>query len=155
VVFLLPERREKMSLDVWLTMNNAPSKEGSGIFIRENGQTKEISRAKWDEKFPGKEPVVVQDNNETNKVYSANITHNLNTMASKAGIYDYLWQPNEIGITKAHQLIEPLEKGLLFLRDDPAFFKQFNPENGWGDYDGLVRFTQNYLEVVKSIQMQM
>ena len=31
-------------------------------------------------------------------------------MADEAGIYKYLWSPEEIGITKAEQFIEPLKK---------------------------------------------
>lgn len=47
-----------------------------------------------------------------NEVYDANITHNLNTMAEEAGIYKHLWRPEELGITKAKDLIEPLAEGL-------------------------------------------
>ena len=39
--------------------------------------------------------------------YSSNITHNLGAMAREAGIYEACWRPEEIGITKAAQLIEP------------------------------------------------
>lgn len=79
------------------------------------------------------------------EIYSRNITHNLNRMADEAGIYKHLWRPDEIGITKASQLIEPLTTGLALLRSDPARFKAFNPANGWGDYDGLVSFVVEYL----------
>jgi hypothetical protein len=79
------------------------------------------------------------------KVYSANITHNLNKMADEARIYKHLWRPDEIGITKAEQLIEPLRAGLELLVSDPERFKKFNPANGWGDYEGLVKFVQDYL----------
>lgn len=78
-------------------------------------------------------------------VYTANITHNLNRMASEAGIYEYLWRPDEIGVTKAEQLIEPLRDGLALLKSEPDRFKAFNPENGWGSYDGLVGFVKQYL----------
>jgi hypothetical protein len=81
--------------------------------------------------------------------YSFNITHNLNTMADKAGIYNHLWRPEEIGITKAHQLIEPLGKGLADLKARPDYFKQFNAENGWGVYENLVKFVEDYLEACK------
>lgn len=79
------------------------------------------------------------------EIYSANITHNLNRMAKEAGIYEYLWRPDEIGVTKAEQLIEPLTVGLKTLKSDPVRFKQFNPGNGWGDYDALVGFVERYL----------
>ena len=133
-----------MSLDVYLTIEGATNS-GSGIFIRENGQMKEITRAEWDEKFPGREPVIVKQDEESNEVYSANITHNLNQMASEAGIYKYLWRPDEIGITKAEQLIQPLRDGLELLKSNPKRFKELNPENGWGDYEGLVSFVEKYL----------
>lgn len=134
-----------MSLDVNLKLAGV-SKEGSGIFIREAGAVREITRAEWDEKFPDREPVVAIADDESNEVYEDNITHNLGTMADKAGIYEALWRPEEIGITHAHQLIEPLKKGLEWLRNNPDYFKQFNPSNGWGDYEGLVMFTENYLQ---------
>lgn len=79
------------------------------------------------------------------KVYSANITHNLNKMAQAAGIYEALWHPEEIGITKAHQLIVPLTEGLARLRADSAKYRAFNPPNGWGSYEGLVEFVEAYL----------
>ena len=41
-----------------------------------------------------------------------NITHNLTKMASAAKIYSILWRPQEAGIKKAGQLIEPLEVGI-------------------------------------------
>ena len=44
---------------------------------------------------------------ETEELYSANATHNLVPMAEEAGIYKQLWKPEEIGISKAGQLIKP------------------------------------------------
>lgn len=79
------------------------------------------------------------------EIYTDNITHNLNTMAGEAGIYEHLWRPDEIGITKAGELIEPLKVGLALLKSDPERFKAFNPKNGWGTYDGLVGFVVDYL----------
>ncbi len=79
------------------------------------------------------------------EVYWRNITHNLGKMASEAGIYKHLWRPDELGITKASELIEPLKKGLELLKTEPERFKAFNPENGWGDYETLVDFTADYL----------
>lgn len=79
-------------------------------------------------------------------VFDWNITHNLNVMAEAAGIYKELWRPDEIGITKASQLIAPLQAGLDLLLSDPDRFKQYNPKNGWGEYESLVEFVENYLE---------
>jgi hypothetical protein len=79
-------------------------------------------------------------------LYDANITHNLNTMAGEAGIYKHLWRPDEIGVTKASQLIEPLRAGLAQLVERPSHFEQFDSPNGWGRYVHFVPFVARYLE---------
>ncbi len=135
-----------MSLDVYLTLEQHRKTEvGSGIFIRENGQVKEIDPAEWNKRFPDREPLAVESQYDSGEVYSANITYNLNKMATEAGIYKYLWQPDEFHIVTAEQLIEPLQRGLKTLKDDPDRFKVFNPSNGWGSYDALVGFVEGYL----------
>lgn len=78
-------------------------------------------------------------------VYDANITHNLNKMADAAGIYMHLWRPDEIGITKAYELIAPLIAGLEKLKADPDHFEQFNAPNGWGMCKHFVPFVEKYL----------
>jgi len=133
-----------MSLDVYLTMPGATQAKGTGVFVREGGSTIELTEAQVRERFPDCEPVaVVQEGGE--EVYWRNITHNLGKMASEAGVYQAMWRPEEQGWTKASQLIEPLRAGLALLRSDPDRFKAFNPENGWGSYDGLVEFVESYL----------
>jgi len=79
------------------------------------------------------------------EVYTANITHNLTGMAEEAGIYTHLWRPEEIGITHAYQLIEPLKAALKQLRGDPERFDKHNPNNGWGNYHVFVQFLERYL----------
>jgi hypothetical protein len=133
-----------MSLDVYLTLPGVQHSVEAKIYIREDGQNREVSRAEWDERYPGQEPYTVTSE-ESEEVYSANITHNLNKMAGEAGIYEALWRPEEIGVTKAEQLIPLLRDGLALLKGDPARFKAFNPSNGWGNYDGLARFVADYL----------
>lgn len=135
-----------MSLDVYLELDDAPpTAEGQPvIYVREDGRTRGITRAEWDERFPGREPITVPAP-EPREVFSANITHNLNTMADAAGIYQHLWRPDEIGITTAAELIEPLRVGLAKLEAGPARFRRHNPSNGWGTYEGLVEFVREYL----------
>lgn len=82
---------------------------------------------------------------EYEEIYDANITHNLNEMANEAGIYKHLWRPEEVGITTAKELIKPLTDALDKLRKNPEFYKKFNPHNGWGTYNGLVAFVEQYL----------
>lgn len=139
-----------MSLDVYLyAPGERPPKEGSGIFVREDEQTKEISREEWDRKFPGREPVTFTPPEEPEAVFSANITHNLGCMAGEAGIYQHLWRPEELNITQAKDLIEPLKAGLARMKADPERFRQLEPENKWGTYDIFVPWIEEYLEACK------
>lgn len=136
-----------MSLDVWLILEGAQvQKASSGIFVRKNGATVEIAEQEWNEMHPDSEPVRFIDQQATSdEVYSANITHNLTHMADDAGIYDVIWHPDKAGITKASQLVKPLSKGLRLLNSDPDRFRKFNSPNGWGDYEALMSFVEQYL----------
>lgn len=82
---------------------------------------------------------------ENSYIYDANITHNLTTMADKAGVYKHLWRPEELGISVSKDLIEPLTKGLAKLESNPAYYKQFDAANGWGVYDDFVPWVRKYL----------
>lgn len=83
------------------------------------------------------------------EVFECNMTHNLGAMAQFAGVYQHLWRPEELNITHAKELIEPLEKGLKKLLNNPDSAKEHNPPNGWGDYNCLVEFIEQYLEACK------
>lgn len=133
-----------MSLDVSLIADEPIKKQGTGVFIREDGARRELTQEEVAAKWPDAEIAPLQSF-ETTEVYDGNITHNLGTMADKAGIYYALWRPDERGWAHAKSLIEPLSVGLQRLKDSPDHFKQFNPENGWGDYDNLVTFVEEYL----------
>jgi len=83
-------------------------------------------------------------------VFDANITHNLGRMAEAAGIYYHVWRPEEVGITEAKQLIEPLHQGLALLKEDPARFKSYDAPNDWGRYDHFVPWLERYLEACEA-----
>ena len=80
-----------------------------------------------------------------NVVFSYNITHNLGRMAREAGIYEQLWRPDEYGLHKAKQISASLTAGLMWLVSRPQHYKTFNPESGWGSYEGFVKFVVEYL----------
>ena len=86
---------------------------------------------------------------KTETVFRENITHNLNKMADKASIYQVIWRPEEVYLSKASQLIDFLQIGLDTLKASPDYFRKFNPENGWGSYERLVEFVEKYLEACK------
>ena len=83
-------------------------------------------------------------------VYSGNITHNLGRMAGEVKLsngrtlYEVLWRPDEHEMKLAKDISELLDEGWNILLSDPDKFKQFNPENGWGSYEGLCDFVYKY-----------
>jgi hypothetical protein len=83
-------------------------------------------------------------------VYSGNITHNLGKMADAVvlangkTLYQVLWRPDEHKWKTAEDIVEMLDEGFNILLSDPEKFKQYNPENGWGSYEGLVDFVYKY-----------
>lgn len=83
------------------------------------------------------------------EVFWANYTHNCNTMAKEAGIYMQVWRPEEVGITKASELIPHLEAGIALMESDPPRFEALNPENGWGSYKTFVPWLKKYLEACR------
>lgn len=82
----------------------------------------------------------------TCELYSAGITHNVNSMWREAGVYDVLY--NGEGKT-AGEAIEILERGLEDMKSDPAKYKAMNPSNGSGDYDGAVDWLDKFLRACK------
>ena len=134
-----------MSLTVCLRNEGVLVESAPKIYIRADGQTKEISREEWDALYPGREPVVMLPE-PTDVIYEANITHNLARMSVEADLYAPLWEPTEsLGVTCAGDLIPHLVKGLKILKSDRSKFEVFNPVNGWGSYDDLISFVSNYI----------
>ena len=80
------------------------------------------------------------------ELYWGYITHNLGTMAEKAGIYDVLWHPENISVEKAWQAIPILKEGLKKLKDAPEYYERYNSSNGWGLYVHFVPFVEKVLE---------
>lgn len=82
-------------------------------------------------------------------VYDANITHNLNGMAEEAGFYKHLWRPEEIGVTLASELIEPLERGIQDMKERPEHYQTFDAKNGWGTYKDFLPWLEKLLAACK------
>lgn len=161
-----------MSLNVYLTLPKSQNrKQSSGIFIRKNGSTVEVSENEFRKLYPNQEPAMVAPNpeEESEEVYWANITHNLTKMADESGLYESLWRPYQLHPNysdfgkdydaemafessvkmKAKDIVSNLEKGLFALKSNPEHFKRFNSENGWGLYKHFVPFVEKYLTACK------
>ena len=78
-------------------------------------------------------------------LFDANNTHNLHKMEDEAGIYMQVWRHDEIGITKARELIGPLRNGIALMKADPPRFEAFNSPNGWGLYKHFLPWLERYL----------
>ena len=85
----------------------------------------------------------------TEEFFEANITHNLIAMAEEARIYKVVWRPEENGIEKAAQLIEPLECAISAMKADPPRFERHNSPNGWGLYKDFLPWLEQYLSACK------
>lgn len=103
------------------------------------------------------------------EVYHSNITHNLNIMAEKAGIYNAIWRPYRLSpdfnpeekdfnaesefeesvIIKASDIIDIVEKGFEDMKARPDYYMQFDSPNGWGLYKNFLPWIFNYLEACK------
>jgi hypothetical protein len=132
-----------MSLDIYLISDKSINNYSTGIYIRENGKTVELSIERARELYP--EVEIQQTVTQTTEVFHSNITHNLANMATKAGLYKYLWRANEQA-NIAKDLVENLTSGLKELKDNPEIYSKYNPENGWGNYDLLVQFVEEFLQ---------
>lgn len=83
------------------------------------------------------------------EVWSANITHNLNSMAEEAGIYGIVWRPEENGIEKAGDLTERLTAAIDVMNQDPPRFEKHNSKNGWGMYEHFVPWLERLRDASK------
>jgi hypothetical protein len=60
-------------------------------------------------------------------------------------LYQLLWRPEELNIQYAYQLVQPLREANDLLLAKPGHFAQWNPSNGWGNYQNLCDFVREYL----------
>lgn len=136
-----------MSLDIWLEVEETIV-QGPKIVVRKDGSNVEMTLEEWNALHPDHPPVILEAH-ETNTVWNYNITHNLNEMADACGVYEFTWDCVDKGHTHARDVIEGVEAGLEKLLAAPSYYKQFNPPNGWGTYDGLVSFLRSFVAACK------
>lgn len=81
------------------------------------------------------------------EIFWENITHNLTTMAGKAGLYSLLWRPKYEYTKVTPAFVRELEVAVEELKNNKQEYTPYNPANGWGNYEGLLSFAQNVLSV--------
>ena len=74
------------------------------------------------------------------EVFERNITHNVTPMWKLAGCYEalYRWDGRQ-----AREALPVLESARERMLADHLDFRAMNPPNGWGTYDGALRFLQD------------
>lgn len=80
------------------------------------------------------------------------ITHNLNEMAIALGVYEIIWKPDEVFPNqdiKPSMVVDKLEEAYQDLKNNKNKYSQFNPKNGWGDYEALSYFIDRYINICK------
>lgn len=151
-----------MSLDLYVESNTPVQHRSTGVFIRENGETRELTKEEVKEKY-GKD--VEENVYSDNTLLHINLTHNLTKMANLCSYKDYvnpktsrditlytlLWHPEEI-LNKDSLITKEYLFRLIDLCDslelNPDFYKEYNPENGWGSYEQLLSAVKKLITVI-------
>lgn len=141
-----------MSLDITIISPEPIKKKSTGIYARIDGQTRELTKEEAIAHFPDIDPDdIIEEEIETNEFWHGNITHNLYEMARQCygrDLYlnDLLWRdemPDDIT-----EYIIDLRACLFELKDNPEEYKQYNPANGWGTYEQLCDFVEQFIKAL-------
>lgn len=157
-----------MSLDLYIRSKTPVRKRGTGVYIRENGKTRELKTvAEVKEYFPDADlSDIKMQEFETNDLWHENITHNMGKMASHVPVgeqtlYMYLWRPEEIGFTHVTaEYVQGVFTGLLYLKAHKDEILQYlppiHPETGkrWGSYEQLVDFCVSLVNCLNELDYE-
>ena len=82
--------------------------------------------------------------NAGHDIYEKNVTYNLSTMLKRAGFH-----PKVLNGLTVEVLRRPVQDAMLVLANNPAYFVQFAPANGWGTVDTARSFLQGLHKYLK------
>lgn len=155
-----------MSLDLYIVSKTPIKKTGTGVYIRENGETRELKTKEEVQKyFPGRN--VEEKVYETDGVWHGNMTHNLGKMADRVkprerSLYQLFWHPTETAVTR--QWVSEVFECYQELKNRKDYYKPMEEENRvtekngetyiWGTYDNLVKFTKSLLECLLGLDYE-
>ena len=150
-----------MSLDITIISPEPIKKKSTGVYVRINGRTCELTKEEAIAYFPDVDPnTIIEEEIETNEFWYGNITQNLTEMAEDClsfeeeyqhyNLYDLLWRDTQVPFTGVYLniYIAHLAYCLYILKNDPDHFKKFNPKNGWGTYEQLVNFVEEFIKAL-------
>lgn len=131
-----------MSLDIYLTTDN----ERRAFMLVAADALEESGRQEF---AAGVREIAADAAFDDQCVFESNITHNLGRMAEEAGFYHAVWRPEENGIERAGQIVEPLVRGIQLMKADPQRFRPLSAENNWGTYEQFLPWCVELLDACK------
>ena len=190
-----------MSLDLYIRSYHPVKHRGTGVFIRDNGTTRELKTIEEVKAhFPDADTSDISIRElEDDVLFHCNMTHNLTEMASHVPIegtdgvvtlprdferdkpdfkpeplsaYNLLWHPETNPLLKNENIHRKDEDGeewdLEVTRIDSELIRQacavhlyikahreelskYNPDNGWGSYDNLLKCSGDFVKVLLDI----
>jgi len=86
---------------------------------------------------------IIKAPEDTYERYERNVTYNNSSLLKRAGFH-----PSVLNGINVYRLIPVLNNAITVMQDNPDYFKQFEPENGWGGYADVLDFLhsmRNYM----------
>ena len=190
-----------MSLDLSIRSHEPVKHRGTGVFVRDNGQTRELKTIEEVKAhFPDTDTNDIKIREwEDDELFHCNMTHNLTKMASHVPIegtdgvvtlprdferdkpefkpeplsaYNLLWHPETNPLLKNETIHRKDEDGEewntevtridaelirqacavhLYIKSHREELSKFNPSNGWGSYDNLLKCSGDFLMALLNI----
>lgn len=190
-----------MSLDLYIRSYQPVKHRGTGVFIRDNGQTRELKTIEEVKAhFPDADTSDIDIREwEDDELFHCNMTHNLTKMASHVPIegtdgavtlprdyerdkpdfnpeplssYNLLWHPETNPLLKNETIHRKDEDGEewdtevtridaelirqacavhLYIKSHREELSKYNPDNGWGSYDNLLKCSGDFVKVLLDI----
>ena len=190
-----------MSLDLYIRSRHPVKHRGTGVFIRDNGQTRELKTIEEVKAhFPDADTSDIDIREwEDDELFHCNMTHNLTKMASHVPIegtdgavtlprdyerdkpafnpeplssYNLLWHPETNPLLKNETIHRKDEDGEewdtevtridaelirqacavhLYIKAHREELSKYNPDNGWGSYDNLLKCSGDFVKVLLDI----
>lgn len=83
---------------------------------------------------------------EVEAVFEGEVSADLVPIAKKAGIYQHVWHPDELKISRAKELISPIENAIKDMDADMPAFEALNGDDEFGTAKNLKEFLGIYLD---------
>ncbi len=82
----------------------------------------------------------------TNVVCCGNCTYNLGNMFKKALGFNF----SDLNGKRAGDVLSKLQLSIKDMRDNPDEYKEYNPDNGWGTYEGAFEYLVRIAEACEN-----